>query len=532
MNTTSRLLLLFSFLFIVSCQQAVQEKSSQEDSTKVALKSPEERWGELFLAVQTSDIFPDSKTFVDCVPKVGDEELLANYQEQKDQPDFGLEEFVNAYFEVPGQYGGNFQTDPNKNITEHIQSLWPVLTRQPDGQNPNSTLIPLPNPYLVPGGRFREVYYWDSYFSMLGMQEDGEVDLIENMVNNFAYLIDEVGHIPNGNRTYYLTRSQPPFFSSMVGVLAEEKGEDVWVTYLPQLQKEYDFWMDGADQLTEENPTYRRVVRMATGNILNRYQDDGNTPRPEGYKEDKETSEATEDHSRTNKDLRSAAESGWDFSCRWFRDPMDISTIHTIDIIPVDLNALMYHLEKCLEKGYELAGNSEMAASFAEKALQRQEAIWSYCWNEEKEFYQDYDFVAGEYTEVLSLAGMFPFYFGVAQESHIEGAAKTLEADFLKAGGLVSTLYETGQQWDAPNGWAPLQYISVKGLSDYGKTDLAMTIRDRWLALNQRVYKNTGKMVEKYNVVDMTLEAGGGEYPTVEGFGWSNGVYRKLEEMK
>ncbi len=192
----------------------------------------------------------------------------------------------------------------------------------------------------------------------------------------------------------------------------------------------------------------------------------------------------------------------------------------------------MYHLEKCLEKGYELAGNAELAATYAKKAQERQEAIWSYCWDEEKEFYQDYDFIAEEYTDVLSLAGMYPFFFGLAQKSHIEGAASTLESDFLKAGGLVSTLYETGQQWDAPNGWAPLQYLSIKGLSDYGKKELAMTIMERWLALNQRVYKNTGKMVEKYNVVDMTLEAGGGEYPTVEGFGWSNGVYRKLEEMK
>ncbi|MEM9933587.1 MAG: alpha,alpha-trehalase TreF [Bacteroidota bacterium] len=528
MNTTTRILLLFSLIAIFSCQQTNKEGGIPPTDK---LASPEARWGALFTAVQSTDIFADSKTFVDCEPKVTDLELLALYKEQKDQPDFGLKEFVHAYFNIPGQVGGDFQTDPTNSITEHIQSLWPVLTRQPDQQSNTSTLIALPNPYIVPGGRFREVYYWDSYFTMLGLQEDGQVELIENMVNNFAFLIDEVGHIPNGNRTYYLTRSQPPFFASMVGVLAEEKGDSIWTTYLPQLQKEYDFWMDGADQLSENSPTLRRVVRMKEGSILNRYQDDGDTPRPEGYKEDIKTSSVTANPSQTNKDLRSAAESGWDFSSRWFRIPDDISTIHTSEIIPVDLNALMYKLEKSIEKGYSVLGNTEMAETYAQKADARKNAIWTYCWDSEMDFFQDYDFVAGEFTGVLSLAGMYPLFFELADKSHIAGTAQIIAAQFLKAGGLVSTLNETGEQWDAPNGWAPLQYLSIVGLKNYGQEELANTIKERWLALNQRVYQNTGKMVEKYNVVDMTLEAGGGEYPTVEGFGWSNGVYRKLEEM-
>ena len=164
----------------------------------------------------------------------------------------------------------------------HIKDLWTVLTRSPDSNDTHSTLIPLPKAYVVPGGRFREVYYWDSYFTMLGLVQSGRTDLVKSMLDNFAYLITQIGHIPNGNRTYYLTRSQPPYFAAMVGLFAHATDTSQALPYLDALEKEYAFLMDGAESL-QPGQFYRRVVRMPDGTILNRYWDDLPGPRPEAY---------------------------------------------------------------------------------------------------------------------------------------------------------------------------------------------------------------------------------------------------------
>ena len=179
---------------------------------------------------------------------------------------------------------------------------------------PHSSLVPLPHRYVVPVGRFREIYYWDSYFTMLGLEQSGRHDLVVDMVQNFAWLIDTFGHVPNGNRSYYLSRSQPPFFAAMVELLAERDGERVYATYLPQLAREYAFWMDGVARLAPGS-AYRRVVRLKDGTILNRYWDDRETPREESYREDIETARtSTRPAHEVYRNLRAAAESGWDFS--------------------------------------------------------------------------------------------------------------------------------------------------------------------------------------------------------------------------
>ena len=140
----------------------------------------------------------------------------------------------------------------------------------------------------------------------------------------------------------------------------------------------------------------------------------------------------------------------------------------------------------------------------------------------------DYDFKADKHTAIPSLAGMYPLTFKMATPAQASKAAKVINSQFLKAGGVVSTLTDNGQQWDYPNGWAPLQWMTIEGLRNYESDELANTIKERWIKLNRKVYKKTGKLVEKYNVVDMTLEAGGGEYPVQDGFGWTNGVLLKL----
>jgi alpha,alpha-trehalase len=283
--------------------------------------------------------------------------------------------------------------------------------------------------------------------------------------------------------------------------------------------------MAGTDSLKDPGDAAQHVVMMPNGTVMNRYYDKGDTPRPESYKEDHALAQQYQgDQTKLYRDLRSAAESGWDFSSRWFRDGKSLITIHTTDIIPVDLNSLLAHLEKMIAKGYRLRGNSAEAARYDKTADLRRRAILTFCWDPEKEYFYDYDFVAGTRTEVRSLAGMFPLFFQIGQKDIAEKAALAIERHFLKQGGLVTTLTDTDQQWDAPNGWAPLQWITYKALKNYQLDGLANEIRRRWLRQNTRVFEATGKMMEKYNVMDTTLIAGGGEYPNQDGFGWTNGV--------
>ena len=181
---------------------------------------PSRDLGSFFHDVQLSGIFSDSKTFVDARPLLAPTEIVSRYVTARNAVGFNLRTFVEQHFELPRPAGEGFHSDTARSMEDHIRALWPLLTRTADRADPRSSLIPLPTSYVVPGGRFREVYYWDSYFTMLGLVESGRVDLVKNMLDNFAHLIRTVGHIPNGNRTYYLSRSQPPYFAAMVGLYA------------------------------------------------------------------------------------------------------------------------------------------------------------------------------------------------------------------------------------------------------------------------------------------------------------------------
>jgi alpha,alpha-trehalase len=520
------IILLFLFtITLFTCRNEVTPGVTVENKQNL---SPDERYGELFEKVQFGQLFKDSKTFADCIPKFPTDKILANYEDASLDKGFNLQTFINENFVIPPAIISDFQSDTSKIAAEHIDSLWGVLTRQPDA-NTNGTLIPLPYPYVVPGGRFREVYYWDSYFTMLGLQKSERWNLIENMVDNFSYLIKTVGFIPNGNRTYYQGRSQPPFYSLMVKILADGKGEGTLTKYLPYLQKEYDFWMDGVSTLKEGSLAYRRVVQLSDTTYLNRYWDDIPKARPESYKEDIELINSLENGGETEyRHIRAAAESGWDFSSRWFKDGQYMSTIHTTEIIPVDLNALLYHLEMTLADAYLKNGNTEKSIEYVQRSDNRKKALIHYCWNEKDGFFQDYDFVAKEQTKVASLAAMYPLYFNMVEQYQADSVANVIARNFLQSGGLTSTLNVTNQQWDAPNGWAPLQWISIQGLRNYGHTSLADTIKNRWVNMNVAVYKKTGKMLEKYNVYELGQESGGGEYPLQDGFGWTNGVLLRL----
>ena len=494
-------------------------------------KAPDELFGDLFRRIQMERVFADGKTFVDMVPKASVTEIMDAFATDKDKPGFNLKVFTEKYFAPPMQPESGWSSDGTRSITEHINALWPILTRKAGAdEGAAGSLIPLPNDYVVPGGRFREVYYWDSYFTLLGLQTAGKQKLVRDMVENFAYLIREVGHIPNGNRTYYLTRSQPPFFALMVQVLAEMEGGEVYKEFMKELVAEHEFWMDGKDEVGPTIIAKNHVVWMPNGSLLNRYYDAGDRPRAESYREDVlAIRESGRDSQTVARHLRSGAESGWDYSARWFADGENISSIITTDIVPPDLNSLLWKLEQIISTEHSDMGEQQR---FAAMAKARAAAMDKYLYDGKTNFYQDYNWTTGEFTDFLTLAGVYPLFVGLADIRHAAAVGDVIAEKFLAPGGVRTSLVDTDQQWDAPNGWPPLQWMTYQGLKNYNENSVADQIRERWMENNERVYANVNKMVEKYNVEDITLEAGGGEYPVQDGFGWSNGVYLRLAAEK
>ncbi|MDX2284320.1 MAG: alpha,alpha-trehalase TreF [Bacteroidia bacterium] len=499
-------------------------------SAAPALLVPDEQLGALFDTVQRARIFPDSKTFPDCRPLLPPGEILARYGAESRQPGFRLDSFVMRHFEPPRSFASGFAADASRPVEDHIQALWPVLTRRPDSGHQLSSLIPLPYPYIVPGGRFGEVYYWDSYFTMLGLQvSPGGPRIIRNMVDNFAYLLDTLGHIPNGNRSYYLGRSQPPFFAMMVRLLADSEGISALTRYLPAMEREYAFWMDGSSTLSESRRAHRRAVRMPDGSVLNRYWDDQPRPRPESYREDVELARsAPQPPDSLYRNLRAACESGWDFSSRWLADPANLGSIRTTELAPVDLNCLLLVLEETIAEAAGLAGDTRKQAQYTGAAQSRKRAILLYCWDPARKRFADSEWRSGAPSPRLSLAAVFPLWMRLADPAQARAVAQVVQDSLLAPGGALTTPLSTGQQWDAPNGWAPLQWAAIEGLRAYGLDALAGNLSRRWIVQNTRVYRATGKLVEKYNVVDQSLTAGGGEYPLQDGFGWTNGVLLRL----
>ena len=490
--------------------------------------TPAQRYQELFIAVQLERVFPDSKTFVDCAPRMHPELILQVYRTRCDEPDFDLPAFVAEHFspfDVPPK---DFVANPDDSLSEHIDRLWPVLTRHPQEHPAHCSLLPLPHDYVVPGGRFTELYYWDSYFTMLGLDESGHCELLRSMADNFAYLIDTYGHVPNGNRTYYLGRSQPPVFALMTD-LFEENGVYRASDYLPQLFKEHAFWTEGGDQL-KPGEAHRRCVCLGDGSVLNRYWDEYDTPREEAYHEDIETARLSgRPVHEVYRDLRAGSESGWDFSSRWLDDSERLSSIRTTRIIPVDLNCFLYKLECQIARLSEVKGQDEHAEIFRQRAAARLAAIDHYLWNEREGAYFDYDWTLQVQRNNLTAATVTPLFVQAASATQAGRVADIVRRRLLAPGGLATTESSaSSEQWDRPNGWAPLQWMAIRGLQHYGHDALALQIEDRWLSIVAYLFEREGKLVEKYVLRQCADHAGGGEYPLQDGFGWTNGVTRKL----
>jgi alpha,alpha-trehalase len=475
-----------------------------------AQPSPADLYGALFRAVQEERVFPDGKTFVDAVPRAAPAAIMADFAREKPVGAVALRAFVLARFTVPGVNDQRAAT-----LRAHVRGLWPSLVRQPVAATEGGSALTLPQPYVVPGGRFREMYYWDSYFTMLGLAVDGQQPLVESMLADFVAVIERHGRIPNGMRTYYLSRSQPPFFALMLD-LSRERNPALQARRLAALKREHAFWMAGD-----------RVVRMPDGSQLNRYWDDRDTPRDESFAEDVATQAKT--RRPVLRELRAGAESGWDFSSRWLADPQVLASIRTTEIVPVDLNSLMFAMERRIAARCSAAGDTRCAAEFDERAARRKAAIDRYLWVPGEGRYADWDTSAGKPTVVLSAATLYPLFVEAASAAQARAVAVTTRAKLIAPGGLRTTVLRTGQQWDAPNGWAPLQWVAVAGLARYGEAGIAREVARRWMETVARTYAETGKMLEKYDVEER-VPGGGGEYPVQDGFGWTNGVASALLE--
>jgi alpha,alpha-trehalase len=473
-----------------------------------------------------------------------------------------------------------------------------------------NSYLPISRPFVVAGGRFREPYYWDSFWVIEGLlrTQGSFTQIALNIIENFLDFVETYGFVPNGARLYYLNRSQPPLLSQMVKIYVEyTKNSTILERALPLLEKEYSFW------------TTNRTVQLTRGGrnySLAHYAVLNTQPRPESYYEDYVTANNASYYSTSGQiynstgplsnaskallyaNLASGAESGWDYSSRWLKTPQDavsdtyfpLRSLNTIEILPVDLNAILYGNEIAIAEFYRMQGNFSAAKAWANLAEERQEAMTALLWDSEHYAYFDYNMTAGgrniytpssdnttipsdlsgapNGTEVyLSPSQFYPFWTGAVPDSikndptAIRRAFSRIE-ELLESrdGAVAATNLRTGQQWDEPNVWPPLQYIIMSGLlntpldssstttseteeEDYISTqELALKLAQRYVDSTFCTWRSTGGstpdfprldgidgnstgiMFEKYSDEAINARGGGGEYAVVEGFGWTNGV--------
>lgn len=499
----------------LSASALAQAPSAPVAASTVA--TPADLYGPLFAAVQERRVFPDGKTFVDAVPRRRPAAILADYARAGPLDDTALRAFVLANFDLPDSPAAPPAAAARPPLAEHIRALWPVLTRPPLVPRSGSSALALPHAYVVPGGRFRELYYWDSYFTMLGLEADGRSDLTRDMIGNFVSLVERYGHVPNGARTYYVSRSQPPFLHLMMGLAApRDRGERA--RRLAALRREWAFFT-----------APERAVRMPDGSILHRYRDARAMPRDESWREDVETARASgRPAAEMYRHLRAGAESGWDFSSRWLADGRTLATIDTTDVVPVDLNSLLWSLERFIAVECGITRDAGCVRDFTARAGARGRAVERWLWDERGGRYGDWDAVRARLRPGPTAATAYPLFLGLSTGPRAATVAATIRRDLLAPGGLRTSTVVTGQQWDRPNGWAPLQWIAAEGLRRTGHDTLAREIATRFLATVEHEYRASGKLLEKYDLEERR-PGGGGEYPTQDGFGWTNGVVRAFQ---
>ncbi|XP_026219255.1 trehalase isoform X1 [Anabas testudineus] len=514
--------------------------------------------GPILQQVQKAKLFDDDKYFVDMKLREAPDVVLSAFRNLSHEfpnttiPSAKLQEFVSAYFEEPGtefeswtppdwhdepKFLGKIADQELRDWAKNIHDLWKSLGRKIRASVKDHpelySQIYTPHPVIVPGGRFRELYYWDSYWVINGLLLSEMTDTAHGMIQNFLYLVNRYGFVPNGGRIYYERRSQPPFLTLMVeSYYQATKDKEFLRAAIPVLETEYSFWMQNHSVAVKVN---------GAEHVLNRYYVRVDLPRPESYTDDLELAEGlTDDHKEQLwMDLNSGAESGWDFSSRWYMDSgghnnSTLREIRTSQILPTDLNALLWLNEKTLASFHRIMGDGDSAARYDQAAARRLAAIESVLWDAERGAWFDYNLVTHSkhfefYPSNLSPVWAQCFSLPEMGEKAVEYLKRSGALQFPN--GVPTSLSDSGQQWDYPNAWPPLQHMLISGLSKLPSEDakkLAFDLAQRWIKTNWLAYVKYEAMFEKYDVNGDGKPGGGGEYEVQLGFGWTNGVALQL----
>ena len=403
-----------------------------------------------------------------------------------------------------------------ENVSSYIQDSWDETVRF--NQQDKDDHIGLPHPYTVPckSGKFQEMYYWDSYFTNVGLLADGRIDIAKGNTENLAFLVERFGKVLNGSCFSFQDHSQPPYLCMMVSDIYESTGDKEWLASMfPILEKEYNFWM--------------RERMTPCG--LNRYSTDISTGTPgKGMAEyvilrthsPISLESLSEDQvNRLAFNARAECESGWDFTPRFDN--------RCADFCPVDLNANLYFYETELSRFAKILGRTQRVKEWENAARRRRQLIMKFLYNAKEGMFYDYDYVNARHSEVKSAAIFSLLYAGAIKPSFARDTAAGLLPFLEFKGGIAATeKIETPctYQWAWPNGWAPLQYIAIKGLDRYGLKEDATRIANKYVEVITDIFARTGSLWEKINVVNSESEVsseGGYEMPPM--MGWTAGVF-------
>lgn len=511
--------------------------------------------GPLLDTVQMARIYNDSKTFVDMKIKTSESDVLSKYKTLMDQsnnsPSFDqVKKFVNDNFEdgkeledwVPPDFIEepaflqNVKDPELKAFGKSIVALWKILARKmkPDvAQNPQQySQMPLPNGFIIPGGRFKEIYYWDTYWIIRGLLISDMKDTARGMIENLMFLVKKLGHVPNGSRVYYTQRSQPPLLTRMVRMYMEYTQDYDWLKeHIDILDQELNYWINNRVALVKKNGITYRMFQ---------YNAASKGPRPESYREDVATAKQAKDPQDMYLQLKSGAESGWDFSSRWIVDNngnnnANLSYIKTTQIIPVDLNAFMYDAFVTLGKLYSSIQRYDKAATWLMQANIQVGVINSILWDEKEGMWFDYDKKLNKFRKYFYVSNLAPLFAELPRISNvaIKKVLAYIERNGITSykGGTPTSIIRSGEQWDYPNAWPPLQSILIYGLKNTrnkAAEQLAFSFAQTWITANLIGFKETKEMFEKYDAENPGKYGGGGEYVVQAGFGWTNGVVLEL----
>ncbi|KAJ9054907.1 hypothetical protein DSO57_1009564 [Entomophthora muscae] len=554
--------------------------------------------GDFLKAIQLNQVLSDGKEIVDRATKKPEKEVVDAFKALKDPSREDLKKFVEANFhkagfEVEEVKMNNFDKSPAflatikdpifSGFAKQIHGLWSTLVRRANikklCKGCVTSLLPTHHNFIVPGGRFKEFYYWDSYFALEGLNQGGLFQISRDMILNLLDFVKDYGFVPNGARIYFLNRSQPPLLTQMVKRYVEASKDIIFViNHTKTLDKEYRFW------ITNHNVK----VPCPAGELqcfLTRYKVNNTLPRPESYREDVETAEpitSSAGKERIYAELAAGAESGWDFSSRWVPDSATnkdllasqetmLRGIRTSEIVPVDLNAIMYANEKALYEFHsmlvDLTSNRNYHLKMKKlykKAYEKRSKLMAHIlWDKKTHSFYDYNINSKQLRKDFFPSNLWPFWANaihssIATKENIVGAFQHVQKARQPYPGGVPTSETKGSllQWDYPNTWAPLEYMIVEGgrnamnmLQPHSTVEsqmvkqITLSVAETYVNTTFCAWYNSGGsvlghlprkygvpsnqhgfMYEKYNVTRMGGAGGGGEYEIQTGFGWSNGV--------